>query len=178
MAVITPPTIVAAPTPPDRGDRSTFSARATASFDHLKNHAIPEIQAVAENVALNASDAATSAANAAAQVGLAMDQAVIAAGLRNVCEDFANAEMWVSGTTYALGDLRWSPANLKTYRRIVAGAGATDPSLDATNWGPATASMLANYQEFLTSGTWIKPAGATWVYVEEIGGGWQWGGLE
>jgi hypothetical protein len=32
------------------------------------------------------------------------------------------------------------------------------------NVGPA-------YEEFLTSGTWTKPAGVTWVYVEAIGGG-------
>ena len=42
--------------------------------------------------------------------------------------------MWVSGTTYAAGDSRQSPINLKTYTRITGGAGTTDPSLDTTNW--------------------------------------------
>lgn len=41
---------------------------------------------------------------------------------------------WVSGTTYALGDVVWSPIDYQTYRRIVAGAGTTDPSADGTNW--------------------------------------------
>ena len=41
---------------------------------------------------------------------------------------------WVSGTTYAEGAGVWSPINYAAYRRKVAGAGATDPSLDATNW--------------------------------------------
>lgn len=41
---------------------------------------------------------------------------------------------WISGTTYALGDVVWSPIDYQTYRRIVAGAGTTDPSADGTNW--------------------------------------------
>lgn len=41
---------------------------------------------------------------------------------------------WISGTTYALGDVVWSPADYQSYRRIVAGAGTTDPSADGTNW--------------------------------------------
>lgn len=31
--------------------------------------------------------------------------------------------------------------------------------------------VISEFQEFLTSGTWTKPAGATWVYVEAVGGG-------
>lgn len=42
--------------------------------------------------------------------------------------------LWVSGTTYAIGDKRLSPINSTTYRRLTSGAGTTDPSLDATNW--------------------------------------------
>lgn len=41
---------------------------------------------------------------------------------------------WISGTTYALGDVVWSPTDYQSYRRIVAGAGTTDPSADGTNW--------------------------------------------
>ena len=47
---------------------------------------------------------------------------------------FAGAARWVSGTTYALGAVVWSPTNQQIYRRIVAGAGTTDPSADGTNW--------------------------------------------
>ena len=43
---------------------------------------------------------------------------------------------------------------------------------NGTSWISAAASgVISNYQEFLSSGTWTKPAGATWVYVEAIGGG-------
>lgn len=41
---------------------------------------------------------------------------------------------WVSGTTYAIGDARYSPLDLQTYRRTTAGAGTTDPSQDPINW--------------------------------------------
>lgn len=46
----------------------------------------------------------------------------------------ANAVAWVSGTTYAAGDVRFSPIDFQSYRRLVTGAGTTDPSLDTTNW--------------------------------------------
>jgi hypothetical protein len=46
------------------------------------------------------------------------------------------AVVWTSGATYAVGVTRYSPLNQRTYRRTVAGAGTTDPSLDPTNWQP------------------------------------------
>lgn len=42
--------------------------------------------------------------------------------------------IWVTGTTYTIGDVRFSPIDFQSYRRKTAGAGATDPSLDTTNW--------------------------------------------
>jgi hypothetical protein len=45
-----------------------------------------------------------------------------------------NMTKWISGTTYAIGDVTWSPATFYAYRRKTAGAGTTDPSADATNW--------------------------------------------
>lgn len=41
---------------------------------------------------------------------------------------------WVSGATYAAGERAISTTNFQEYVRKVAGAGTTDPSLDATNW--------------------------------------------
>lgn len=41
---------------------------------------------------------------------------------------------WVTGTTYAKGKVVLSPVDFCYYVRKVAGAGATDPSSDTTNW--------------------------------------------
>jgi hypothetical protein len=65
----------------------------------------------------------------------------------------SNAVKWVSGTTYAEGAGAWSPLNYKAYRRKVAGAGTTDPSLDIINWvlieaTQATVTNLLSYQFF------------------------------
>ena len=45
-----------------------------------------------------------------------------------------NASKWISGTTYSIGDVRWSPTTYLVYRRKTAGAGTTDPTSDSTNW--------------------------------------------
>lgn len=116
MSVTPPVTMSAAPATPDRADRATFAARAVALDDFRKNVNIPEMQAAVDNVYANALDAHI---NATAAAGAA---------------EAAGAAVWVSGTTYAAGDCRYSPANYQTYRRKTAGAGTTDPSLDGTNW--------------------------------------------
>lgn len=62
----------------------------------------------------------------------------------------SGASLWVSGTTYALGNPVISPMNVQLYRRLIPGAGTTDPSLDPVNWSaqvipsPASAIFLAN----------------------------------
>jgi len=53
-----------------------------------------------------------------------------------------SAPLWVSGTSYAIGDLRTSPATGFLYRRLTAGAGTTDPSADGTNWALRTVMGL------------------------------------
>ena len=42
--------------------------------------------------------------------------------------------LWVTGTTYTQGKVVLSPTDFCYYVRKVAGAGATDPSADTTNW--------------------------------------------
>lgn len=70
----------------------------------------------------------------------------------------AGAALWVSGTTYALGNLAWSPTNYQTYRRIIAGAGTTDPASDATNWVLVTGNVQTTATQTLTNKTLTAPA--------------------
>ena len=109
-------------TPPSRADPANFAARSDVLFGALPTFVTEanalEIDVVAQAAA--ASAAASSAANAAT-AALSSAQA-------------SGAVLWVSGTTYTVGQGAISPANLLLYRRLTAGAGTTDPSLDAANW--------------------------------------------
>lgn len=120
-------TISALPTPPGpTDDTATFNARAFALVAALADFVS---DANAQAVDVNA-DAAAAAASAAA----ALASQLLAAASEAAAAASAGAALWVSGSTYALGDRVWSPVNLQVYGRIVAGAGTTDPSLDGTNW--------------------------------------------
>lgn len=133
MAVSSPPSITALPTPPSTASPSNFDARADAF-----NGAMPTFQsemgALADNVFANATDAATSATTASTQAATATTQATNAAASAVAAAASAGASIWVSGTTYAIGDVCYSPANGRIYRRLTSGAGTTDPSLDGANW--------------------------------------------
>lgn len=138
-----PPSIDALPTAPDRADRATFSARATAFFAALKDAFVGQVNALASNAYTNAVDAFNSAVAALTSANNAAASAATAVSA-------AGATIWVSGTTYAIGDVRYSPANQRIYRRKTAGAGTTDPSADSTNWGvvstdPQWAIKTTNY---------------------------------
>lgn len=145
-----------------------------------------ETNALAANVYANAVEAdADAAASLASKLASANSEAAAAAAA-NLAATNAGASIWVSGTTYALGDVRWSPASRYTYRRIVGGSGTTDPSADAANWALAGSyapqmiistttanSMVANQHLVLTSAalsTATLPAAPTagdleWVTV-------------
>lgn len=78
------------------------------------------------------------------------------AGLANVDAAVAtvtaglSAGLWVSGTTYAIGNLRFDPTDGLLYRRLTAGAGTTRPGLDTTNWAMQT---LPDWSLVIVSGT-------------------------
>lgn len=58
----------------------------------------------------------------------------------------ATPKIWVTGTTYAAGKVVWSPTDYQYYMRKTAGAGATDPASDTTNWQPTGARAVKSIQ--------------------------------
>ena len=113
-----PPSIAAPPESPTRSEPATFAAKADAWVAWLAAEAV-DVGACALAAYDNANEAAAALVSAVAA----------ASGV--------TAALWVSGTTYAIGDVRRSPANGRPYRRLTAGAGTTDPASDATNWTEA-----------------------------------------
>lgn len=129
-----PPTITAPPSAPSRTSPSTFATLADAWVAWLESEAA-DIGTAATDTYNNAVEAAASAT--AAQAAAAS----------------VDAALWVSGTTYAIGDIRKSPITYFAYRRLTSGAGTTDPSADATNWALAVAAAPALVEVTGTSQT-------------------------
>lgn len=140
MPVVTPPPISAMPTPPSTSDPTNFDARADAVLAAWATN-VNQMNALGSNVFDNASDAATSASAAAASKAAALASESASAANAVAAATNAGATAWVSGATYAVGDARYSLINVRVYRRITAGAGTTDPSLDLVNWSPAVPSI-------------------------------------
>ncbi len=130
------PPISALPSPPSRQDPANFADEADAflgalpTFQSETNTAgtyiegkAAEAETSATNAATSATGAATSATNAANSATAAANSAASAGGV-----------LWVSGTSYAVGYVVYSPITFTNYRCIQATSGTTDPSLDETNW--------------------------------------------
>jgi hypothetical protein len=98
----------------------------------------------------------------------AEDQVALAEAAAGAATSAANASIWVSGQTYAVGVVRFSPINFLSYRRKTAGAGTTDPSLDATNWAlvAGTGDVTLTGTQTLTNKT-IEAGTFTNGYTEE-----------
>ena len=128
--------ITALPTPPTRASSATFAARGDAFMTALPIFAT-EATALEVNVNAKEASATTQAGNSAASAVAALASQNASAANAAAAATSAGAALWVSGTTYALGAVVWSPATRYTYRRTVAGAGTTDPSADAANWALA-----------------------------------------
>jgi len=132
--------ITALPTPPSRSDSSTFAARSDAFLGALPAFGT-EANAVQVTVTTKETEAITSASTASASAATAASNAATAgthAGSAlvnaNATAASTNAPLWVSGTTYSAGKLVYSSVTARTYRRVITGAGTTDPSADTTNW--------------------------------------------
>ncbi|MCU0919016.1 MAG: hypothetical protein MUF16_01550, partial [Burkholderiaceae bacterium] len=147
MAQTTPPTVDAPPAAPSRSSPSTFSTLADAYHAWLGPF-VSQVTALATNLYNNAVDAYNSAVAASGSAGNAASSASAASASATAASDSAitsaasaGASAWVSGTTYAIGDVRWSPANYYSYRRKTVGAGTTDPSADTANWALAAVPL-------------------------------------
>lgn len=160
MAQTTPPVITAAPTVPQRGDRTTFGARVDAFVTWMAT-GVSQFGAVATNTYNNAVDAYNNAVAGASSASAASTSAANAATSAIASAASAGAPLWVSGTTYAVGAAVWSPATRLVYRRIIAGAGTTDPSADLTNWAVLAGGSLTVATVTLT--TQAAAAGAHYV---------------
>jgi hypothetical protein len=120
----------------DRADGS-YNSKAFAFGSHMADTFNGELAAVATSVVQNATAAESSAtaAETSAQTATASMQAAIAS---------TGVAPWVSGQSYALNTCAISQVNFQTYRRIVAGAGTTDPTNDSASW-----AMLAGQGSFI-----------------------------
>lgn len=112
-------------------------------------------------------DAAAAAVLATAEAVNAHNEATAAASAALA----SGAVVWVTGLTYAVGDVRYSPLTYLVYRRIVAGAGSTDPSLDSTNWVVLVDSAIPTTVVVTATGTWTCPAHIRKAKVTVVGGG-------
>ena len=128
-----PTQITALPTPPSRAVPSTFSTLADAFLGALPTFTT-EANALATEVNANKVATNNSEQAASASAGYAATQAVLAQTAATDAVLNANAVQWVSGTTYAMGDVVWSSVDMFLYRRKTAGAGTTQPPSDTTNW--------------------------------------------
>ena len=130
----TPPTDGAAlPTPPSSSSPSNFDTLADAFLS-----AFPGFQTSMNATKANAYENATAAYNNALQ---SQSDATTAQTAAATAQAYSGAIAWVSGTTYAIGDVRWSPGNGRVYRRITNGGGTTDPYNDPTNWSLVPTSV-------------------------------------
>jgi hypothetical protein len=112
-----------------KADVDTFFGTDLPSFATEANALEVNVNAREVSTNTRAAAAAASETNAATSAASANISAANAAAA-------TNAPKWVSGTTYTAGHVVYSPISNYTYRRVIAGAGTTDPSADATNWYP------------------------------------------
>ena len=127
-----PDAITAVPTPvPLRTDRANFAARGDAMMGWFPtgiagvNTTLTYFGNAVNFVEQEANEAEASATAAAASNVAAGANAAAAAAS-------AGATVWVTGTTYAAGVVRYSPTNFQTYRDTVGGLSNTDPASDTS----------------------------------------------
>lgn len=140
-------------------DLDSYFLTSLPAFSSEANALQTDVNAKQVTASAAATNAETQVTLAAAQATNAATSALAAASSAAV----AGAVAWVSGLTYAVGDARYSPVNLQTYRRKVSGAGTTDPSADPTNWAKAVDTGPSGALVLLST---ITASAATTVDIE------------
>lgn len=129
---------------PSRTDPTNFSPRADNFLGALPEFA-SDLNALATEVNAIGTEVEADKIAVEAAAASAQGSAFAASGSANLAAANAGAQLWVSGTTYSVGVLVYSPLTARTYRRKIAGAGTTDPSLDTTNWTPVINEVQTGY---------------------------------
>lgn len=126
------PPITTLPTAPSRSRPTVFADEADAFLSALPDFG-DEANALANYVETQAAAVASSASSAASSASSASTSATNAAASATAAAQIASA--WVSGASYTVGSVVYSPIDFQTYRAITTHSGVTtDPSEDATNW--------------------------------------------
>ena len=150
------PPISALPASPSRQDPANFATEADAflgalpTFQSQVNAAGTYIDGVGTAADADATAAAASATSAAASATAASQV----------------ASVWVSGATYTIGAVKFSPITYSSFRAKTNHSGVTtDPSVDTTNWvnisgfsaltdfGVTSSAAELNYNDITTLGT-------------------------
>lgn len=173
--IVVPTTIDPLPPPPQPSDTpAQFDAKSFASLDAQ----VAMVEQVNESNAKTYQNAIATHERAVA----ANASALSAAGSASAAAASAGATQWQPGTAYADGAVVWSPVTYQTYRRMGAGSGTVDPSVDTAAWAPQHIGVGAKGATDLNTlvvpgmytfaGAGNAPAGVTGgvVYVARDGG--------
>lgn len=134
---MTPLTGLDRTSPTFRTDLDTFFLSSLPQFVTEANALESAVEADKTAAASSATAAAGSATTAEGHKNAAADSATAAAASATLAEaalSTSASPAFVSGQTYAVGDVRYSPVSFEAYRAKTAGVRTIDPSLDDTNW--------------------------------------------